>query len=43
VGLINNVPIGFSVDLFRAIAKQMGINFEFRIGSWNEILTAIGV
>jgi polar amino acid transport system substrate-binding protein len=35
------VPQGFSVDLFRAVAREMEINFEFRIGSWKEILSAI--
>ncbi|RKZ67854.1 MAG: hypothetical protein DRQ44_05145 [Gammaproteobacteria bacterium] len=34
-------PQGFSVDLFRAVAKKMGIEFEFQIETWKEILNAI--
>ena len=34
-------PYGFSVELFRAVAKEMDIEFEFYIGNWKDILKAI--
>jgi len=34
-------PIGFSVDLLQAVATEMNFEYEFRIGSWGEILEAI--
>jgi ABC-type amino acid transport substrate-binding protein/signal transduction histidine kinase len=33
----NGQPAGYNVDLTRAIAKQMGIAVEIRLGPWGEI------
>lgn len=33
----NGQPAGYNVDLTRAIAKQMGIAVEIRLGTWGEI------
>ncbi len=34
-------PAGFNVDLTRAIAEVMGIDLEFRFGSWSEMRAAL--
>ena len=31
-------PTGYNVDLTRAIAREMGLDVEIRLGPWNEIL-----
>ncbi|MBF0193459.1 MAG: transporter substrate-binding domain-containing protein [Magnetococcales bacterium] len=32
---------GFSVDLFKAVAKTMGIKAQFQVGPWDEVRTAL--
>ncbi|MDH3972951.1 MAG: transporter substrate-binding domain-containing protein [Deltaproteobacteria bacterium] len=32
---------GFSVDLFKAVAQVMGLKVRFRVGSWEEVRTAL--
>ncbi|NJO16490.1 MAG: transporter substrate-binding domain-containing protein [Thioploca sp.] len=41
--LVNNQgeADGFSVDLFKAVAQVMGLNIEFRVGTWNEVRHAL--
>ncbi len=34
----NGLPAGFNVDLSRAIAKELGIDIEIRLGPWTEVL-----
>lgn len=34
-------PAGYNVDLTRAIARQMGLNIEIRLGRWTERLEAL--
>ncbi len=34
-------PTGFNVDLTRAIASQMGLDIQFRLGPWSEILQGL--
>jgi len=34
-------PEGFNVDLTRAIAREMGLNVEIRLGPWNEIYNGL--
>ncbi len=33
----NGQPAGYNVDLTRAIARQMGLNVDIRLGKWDEI------
>ena len=33
-------PAGYNVDLSRTIAREMGLDVEFRLGTWSEILAA---
>jgi len=37
----NGQPAGYNVDLTRAIAKVMGMEVEFRLGSWSEMRAAL--
>ncbi len=37
----NNEADGFSVDLFRAAAVEMGIDVEFQLGTWDELKNAL--
>ncbi|MCF8038289.1 MAG: transporter substrate-binding domain-containing protein [Desulfohalobiaceae bacterium] len=37
----NGDPVGYNVDLTRAIAREMGLNFEIRLGRWTERLQAL--
>ncbi|MBF0621674.1 MAG: transporter substrate-binding domain-containing protein [Magnetococcales bacterium] len=32
---------GFTVDLFKAVAKVMGLKVHFRVGPWDEVRTAL--
>ncbi len=32
---------GFSVDLFKAVARVMGLRIRFRVGPWEEVRTAL--
>ncbi|MEW6080043.1 MAG: transporter substrate-binding domain-containing protein [Thermodesulfobacteriota bacterium] len=34
-------PAGYNVELTRAIARAVGLDIEFRLGVWNEILEAL--
>ena len=34
-------PTGFNVDLTRAIAREMGLNIEIRLGAWSERIQAL--
>ncbi|HET98152.1 MAG TPA: transporter substrate-binding domain-containing protein [Desulfurivibrio alkaliphilus] len=35
------LPAGYNVDLTRAIAREMGLNVEIRLGPWGEIRRAL--
>ncbi|MFO7749195.1 MAG: transporter substrate-binding domain-containing protein [Desulfobacteraceae bacterium] len=37
----NGRPAGYNVDLTRAIAREMGLNIEIRLGRWTERLHAL--
>lgn len=37
----DGLPAGYNVDLTRAIAEVMGMNVEFRFGSWSEMRMAL--
>ncbi|MFO7884030.1 MAG: transporter substrate-binding domain-containing protein, partial [Desulfobacteraceae bacterium] len=37
----NGKPTGYNVDLTRAIAREMGLNIEIRLGRWTERLEAL--
>jgi len=37
----NNHPAGYNVDLTRAIAREMGLNVEIRLGRWPERVDAL--
>ena len=37
----NGHPTGYNVDLTRAIAREMGLNIEIRLGRWPERLQAL--
>ncbi|MFP4017979.1 MAG: transporter substrate-binding domain-containing protein, partial [Bacteroidales bacterium] len=37
----DNEADGFSVDLFRAAAVEMGIDVEFQLGTWDELKNAL--
>ncbi|MCF8128127.1 MAG: transporter substrate-binding domain-containing protein [Deltaproteobacteria bacterium] len=37
----NGHPTGYNVDLTRAIAREMGLNIEIRLGRWTERLQAL--
>ncbi|MCF8109672.1 MAG: transporter substrate-binding domain-containing protein [Desulfohalobiaceae bacterium] len=37
----NGDPAGYNVDLTRAIAREMGLNLEIRLGRWTERLQAL--
>lgn len=37
----NGVPSGYNVDLTRAIARQLGVDVSFRLGTWNTVRTAL--
>ncbi|MFH1136320.1 MAG: transporter substrate-binding domain-containing protein [Pseudomonadota bacterium] len=34
-------PAGFTVELSRAIAKEMGLDIEIRLGPWDRVLTGL--
>ncbi len=34
-------PAGFNVDLTRAVAREMGLNIEIRLGPWSDILAGV--
>jgi len=34
-------PVGFNIDLLRALAETMGLKLEIRTGSWNSIRKAV--
>ncbi|MGZ0655496.1 transporter substrate-binding domain-containing protein [Coraliomargarita sp. W4R72] len=38
----NGQPAGFNVAITRAIARQMGLQIEIRLGSWNSIRKELG-
>jgi PAS domain S-box-containing protein len=37
----NGHPAGFNVDLTRAIAREMGLDIEIRLGPWTEIVRGL--
>ncbi len=37
----NGHPFGYNVDLTRAIAREMGLNIEIRLGRWTERMNAL--
>ncbi len=37
----NDLPAGFNVDLTRAIANEMGLHINIRLGKWSETLEAL--
>lgn len=37
----NGRPAGYTVDLTRAIAQEMGIDIEIRLGPWTEIMESL--
>jgi len=37
----NGHPTGYNVDLTRAIAREMGLNIEIRLGRWTERIQAL--
>ncbi len=37
----NGEPVGYNVDLTRAIAEVMGFRVEFRLGAWAHVRTAL--
>lgn len=39
----NGLPAGYNVDLTRAIAREMGLNVEIRLGPWAEIRRALAM
>ena len=37
----DGIPDGFNVELFRALMKELGYDYDLRLGNWNEVIEGI--